>query len=204
MSKTQFLAELSALPPKVQAVFNNKTEVPTYTNLPEGEHVVTLHELKILFSDKNWDGSKKDKVHPFEDKTFQIGYRIVSAEGNGSIIGRHNMQSFVRTGDLTEEQTASGDYHDIDGMACTEKDGKYTRNLSDERQLKNQSLQNSMTYAVGEPEQEFSIALNSALEKKTKFIVKVVSEPVPGTTKKQLVIKSWAPAVAEKVDPDTM
>lgn len=202
MSKTQFLAELSALPKGVQAVLNNKTELPTFTNLPEGEHEVKFNELKVLFSDTNWDGTKKEKENPFKDRGIQIGYRLVSTEGNGSIIGRHNMQSFVRMEDLTDQQAESGDYHDVNGMACTEKDGEYTRVISETRQAKNQSLQNSMTYAVGEEEQEFSIALNSALEKETAFIIKVVEET--HNDKKQMVVKSWTPAKATVVDPDVM
>lgn len=198
-----FLAQISALPKNAQEVFNNKTELPTYTNLPEGEHKVKIQELKVLFSDKNWDGTKKDKSYPYADKTMQIGYRLVSTEGNGSIIGRHNLQSFARTSDLTTEQLESGEFHDQGGYACREKDGVYTRVLSEDRQAKNQSLQNSITYAVGEQEQEFSLALNEAMEKETEFIIKVVKEQTPAG-KDQMVVKSWSPSTPVNVDPDTL
>jgi hypothetical protein len=201
---SNFLAEISALPKQAQKVFNNKTEIPTYTNLQEGEHRVKINELKVLFSDKNWDGSAKDKSFPYKDKTMQIGYRLVSVEGNGSIIGRHNLQSFVRTGDLTTEQLESGEFHDVEGYACREKDGVYTRILSTARQEKNQSLQNSITYAIGEAEQEFSLALNEAMEKETEFIIKVVKEAVPGKSTHQMVVKSWSPAVSAEVDAESL
>lgn len=178
MSKEQsssFLAEISALPTDLKAYFKQETAEPEFKDLTPGEYQVTIQGLKVLDSRiKDWKGTKKTNLPKYVDFTPQIGVRLVSVNGEGSIVHRFSLLAFLKWDNLSQEEQESGKYEPVNGYACIEaEDGELERVPSEAGMSGVNNIQAQVAHALGLTGQQFAVALDTAMQEKTVFGIRV-------------------------------
>lgn len=174
-TKSSFLAEISALPTDLKAYFKQETVEPEFKDLDFGEYQVTIQGLKVLDSRiKDWKGTKKTNLPKYVDFTPQIGTRLVSTEGEGSIVHRFNLLAFDKWDDLSAEEQESGKFEPVNGYACVaDDDGELIRTPSEKGMRGVVNIQAQVAHALGMTGETFAEALDKAMQQKTVFGIRV-------------------------------
>jgi hypothetical protein len=197
MSKSAFLAEISALPADLRAFFAQETAEPEFKDLQPGEYKVTIQGLKVLDSRiKDWKGTKKTKLPQYADFTPQIGCRLVSISGEGSIVHRFNLLAFTKWDDLSPDDQESGNYEPIDNYACKrDDDGELIRIPSEKGMNGVNNIQAQVAHALGMTGEKFAVALDKAMQNKVVFGIRVEPDPYDG--RMYTKVKGFFPVKAE-------
>jgi len=115
--------------------------------------MLTLVRVVITDSHSNFDGTEKETLPEWKDKTPQLAVTVTHPDPKmGGCTHRLNLMGYVRFDDLSKEKRESGKWADVKGYAVNIADGK--RREDDERTAQCESILNQFFNSVSTKNEE--------------------------------------------------
>ena len=176
-----------------------KVTEPTYRNLGSGMHLVKMTLAEETNSFVNFDGTLKAKLPKWSDPTPQIVCRFAGEDG--SIFHRFNGAGYRRFDELSEEEIKSGKYSNVDGYACTTKNGKFYRVQDPDRTEQAISILSQALMAFGvNPDTDIIEAFEQVIADSTEINIRIEAEVYNG--KDQYEVTQFWPATSNVASAD--